>query len=96
MSDTWYREPFALPPWQDAFGGAWNFDGTPANDKATINEMEVAETAAYLAQYPPELADAIVEAEFMLTLAETFSDKMREAMRRHGEPRGILGLSDLD
>lgn len=30
MSDSWYRDPLALPPYEDGLGRGWNFDGSLA------------------------------------------------------------------
>lgn len=31
MSDTWYRDPVQLPPFEDGFGKLWTFDGRCLN-----------------------------------------------------------------
>lgn len=31
VSDTWYRAPLALPPYEDGFGNLWAMDGTCVN-----------------------------------------------------------------
>lgn len=73
MSDFWYREPFELPPWEDGLGQAWNFDGTPANEAA---EHQL-RPSPNLTSTHPNSSKPCSEAEVMLTIAETYSDKMR-------------------
>lgn len=38
MSDTWYREPPSVPPYEDDFGNLWTLDGVCLNPVHTCEE----------------------------------------------------------
>lgn len=54
MSDTWYRDPLALPPYEDGLGNLWAMDGTCVNavhtcePPAWYDEMVLVEMQAEL------------------------------------------------
>lgn len=63
MSDTWYRDPPDLPPFEDGFGKLWTFDGRclnpdPAPPRGQIATWE--EFRVFVSQRMDEIvADAL-------------------------------------
>jgi hypothetical protein len=63
MSDTWYRRPVELPPYEDGFGKLWMFDGRCVNpdppEPTFVDEWpEDLRSLAFQASVTMELVDA--------------------------------------
>lgn len=70
MSDTWYRDPFELPPYVDDLGGVWAFTGerlSPAPPEPQWPE-----------DWPEELRYLLFQAEVMGTFVEEWHKALRD------------------
>ena len=86
MSDIWYREPLSLPPWEDGFGQAWNFDGTPANQAA---QMSLTPPPSFIDEWPEDLQWIAFQASVNMELLDMYHAALDGSGT--GQPRGILG-----
>lgn len=80
MSDLWYRDPPAIPPYEDFAGNLWTWDGVCLNPVHTCE--------------PPrwhfELVWAEIQAEIMFGFREAVEDYYRRMVSGEWRPRGLL------
>lgn len=82
MSDTWYRDPVNLPPYEDGSGKLWTFDGRCLNPDPPRDRIDTwEEFTAFVGQRMDEIM-----AEALLTVPEpeplTMAD-LEEMIRRY-------------
>ncbi len=65
MSDTWYRRPMSLPPYEDGFGNLWTWDGV------CLNPVHGCERPAW--------HDDLWMVDLQANLMMTFFEKMQRA-----------------
>lgn len=93
MSDTWYREPFNPPPFEDGFGQLWTWDdGTclnprPAEPSFLDEWPEDLRLVAFKAAINMELSDSYwravdAEADRLLFSGEGFNPRSRSTAGR--------------
>lgn len=73
MSDTWYRDPPDLPPFEDGFGRRWTFDGRCLNPDypfAVLVEGWQGFVADAVTEPPPPITWPDVEAMWVRLMAE--------------------------
>lgn len=76
MSDTWYRDPLDLPPYEDGFGLLWTLDGQCLNPAPAEPN--------FLDEWPEELRFTAFQAALSMELEEAF---WRHLARTH-MPKG--------
>jgi hypothetical protein len=92
MSDTWYREPFDPPPFEDGLGQLWTWDGTCLNPRPV--------EPSFLDGWPEDLRPTAFKAAVNMELLDSYRRILdAEADRmfvnpRGNPPRGILAALD--
>jgi hypothetical protein len=76
MSDTWYRNPPAIPPYEDWQGGVWTWDGVCLNPVHTCEPP----------QWHHDLAWFDLESEIAFGYREAVDAFMREHLGEWMEP----------
>lgn len=90
MSDTWYREPFELPPYVDDLGGVWSFEG----ERIGGPEPEPIE---WPEGWPEDLHDVLFQIVFTVELFDRYHEVMDREIGRlvegngEGRLKGFLG-----
>lgn len=79
MSDTWYRDPPDIPPYEDWQGKLWTVDGQCLNP-------DPPQPPTWLDEWPEDLQSVAFTAAVQLEFAETYQHELN---RRLDEVLGV-------
>lgn len=83
MSDTWYRDPPELPPYEDGFGKLWTLDGRCLNP-------DPPREPTFIDEWPEDLQWIAFKASFQMEVVDEFVRRVVGSTDGPG-PRGLLG-----
>lgn len=77
MSDSWYRDPPNLPPYEDGFGKVWTLDGQCLNPNPDPEP-------SWLDEWPDDLKYEALRAAVTMDLLDGYHRAMNANLKRYG------------
>lgn len=87
MSDSWYRTPPDLPPYEDGFGRFWSLDGVQVGGPPEVEPD-------WPQDWPEELRWHLLQADIIMSVRDEFERQMEVAMQRFFSGRMSLFSGD--
>jgi hypothetical protein len=75
VSDTWYRDPYEMPPFEDGFGKLWTLDGRCLNPDPDPGPT-------WLDEWPEDLQFVAFDASVLMELADEYERQLRDQGER--------------